>query len=87
MNPFSSVSCVSGRVMRGAELFPGCRVLARKEIDGFYYLGTIIHQVLRKLISYEHSLPVNSFGVCTIFYVSEMSLLCLTRLHLKNKNI
>ncbi|XP_059363149.1 uncharacterized protein C11orf16 homolog [Carassius carassius] len=30
--------------MRGAELFPGCRVLARREIDGFYYLGTIIHQ-------------------------------------------
>lgn len=47
MNPFSTVSCVSARVMRGAELFPGCRVLARKEIDGFYYLGTIIHQVLK----------------------------------------
>ncbi|XP_043072861.1 uncharacterized protein C11orf16 homolog [Puntigrus tetrazona] len=44
MNPFSTVSCVSARVMRGAELFPGCRVLARREIDGFYYLGTIIHQ-------------------------------------------
>ncbi|KAK9958889.1 hypothetical protein ABG768_010988 [Culter alburnus] len=44
VNPFSAVSCVSGRVMRGAELFCGCRVLARKEIDGFYYLGTIIHQ-------------------------------------------
>ncbi|XP_067276482.1 uncharacterized protein C11orf16 homolog isoform X2 [Pseudorasbora parva] len=44
INPFSTVSCVSGRVMRGAELFSGCRVLARKEIDGFYYLGTIIHQ-------------------------------------------
>jgi len=48
MNPFSPVSCVSGRVMRGAALFCGCRVLARKEIDGFYYLGTIINQVLRK---------------------------------------
>lgn len=79
MNPFSSVSFVSGRVMRGVELFPGCRVLARKEIDGFYYLGTIIHQVLRIFFYYyEHALPVNSFGVCTIFYVSEMSLISIS---------
>ncbi|KAI2653496.1 hypothetical protein H4Q32_013765 [Labeo rohita] len=38
---FRSVPCW---VMQGAELFPGCRVLARREIDGFFYLGTIIHQ-------------------------------------------
>jgi len=72
--------------MRGTALFCGCRVLARKEIDGFYYLGTIINQVLRKKF-YEHALPVNSFRVCSIFYVSEMSLLSLTRLHLKKKKL
>ncbi|XP_056621817.1 uncharacterized protein C11orf16 homolog isoform X2 [Triplophysa dalaica] len=43
-NHFSTVSCASTRVMRGAEFHPGCRVLARSERDGFYYLGTIIHQ-------------------------------------------
>ncbi|XP_058607266.1 uncharacterized protein C11orf16 homolog isoform X3 [Onychostoma macrolepis] len=53
MNPFSTVSCVSARVMRGAELFPGCRVLARREIDGFYYLGTIIHQGRGNLYTVE----------------------------------
>uniref|UniRef100_A0A8C2B7I5 Si:dkey-8l13.5 n=1 Tax=Cyprinus carpio TaxID=7962 RepID=A0A8C2B7I5_CYPCA len=53
MNPFSTVSCVSARVMRGAELFPGCRVLDRREIDGFYYLGTIIHQGRGNLYAVE----------------------------------
>ncbi|XP_055029889.2 uncharacterized protein C11orf16 homolog isoform X1 [Misgurnus anguillicaudatus] len=43
-NPFSAVSCISARVMTGAEIYPGCRVLARREKDGFYYLGTIVHQ-------------------------------------------
>lgn len=27
------------------EFFPGCRVLARREGEGFYYLGTVINQV------------------------------------------
>nr|XP_021330086.1 uncharacterized protein C11orf16 homolog isoform X2 [Danio rerio] len=44
VNPFSTVSCDSARVMQATELFPGKRVLARREMDGFYYLGTIIHQ-------------------------------------------
>lgn len=49
-NPFNTISCVSARVMRGAEFYPGCRVLARSERDGLYYLGTIIglHQVQKK---------------------------------------
>ncbi|KAK2894635.1 hypothetical protein QQF64_012477 [Cirrhinus molitorella] len=53
INPFSTVSCVSARVMRGAELFPGCRVLARRETDAFYYLGTIIHQGRGNLYTVE----------------------------------
>ncbi|KAI4901657.1 hypothetical protein NFI96_012840, partial [Prochilodus magdalenae] len=44
-NPLSAMACTSGRVMRGAEFFPGCRVLARREADGFYYHGTIVHQL------------------------------------------
>lgn len=44
-NPFSITPCVLGKVARGAELFPGCRVLARREVDKLYYLGTIVHQL------------------------------------------
>ncbi|KAG9273136.1 hypothetical protein AMEX_G12235 [Astyanax mexicanus] len=44
-NPFSATPCISARLMRGAEFYPGCRVLARREADGFYYLGTIVHQL------------------------------------------
>lgn len=53
-NPFSVVSCVSARVMRGAEFYPGCRVLARSERDGLYYLGTIIHQVQKEKANQYH---------------------------------
>ncbi|XP_062860414.1 uncharacterized protein C11orf16 homolog [Trichomycterus rosablanca] len=31
--------------MNGAEFYTGCRVLAKRETDGFYYLGTIVHQL------------------------------------------
>lgn len=44
-NPFSVAPCVLRKVASGAEFFPGCRVLARREVDGFYYLGTIVHQL------------------------------------------
>lgn len=44
-NPFSMTPCVLGKVARGAEFFPGCRVLARREVDRLYYLGTIVHQL------------------------------------------
>ncbi|KAL7871179.1 hypothetical protein SRHO_G00086760 [Serrasalmus rhombeus] len=44
-NPFTTTPCISARVMGGVEFFPGCRVLARREADGFYYLGTIVHQL------------------------------------------
>ncbi|XP_035380725.1 uncharacterized protein C11orf16 homolog isoform X2 [Electrophorus electricus] len=43
-NPFTGTPCVAARVMRGAEFFPGCRVLARREADGLYYMGTIGNQ-------------------------------------------
>ncbi|CAK6954525.1 uncharacterized protein C11orf16 homolog [Scomber scombrus] len=39
-------SCVpSGRTLTSSEFLPGGRVLARREMDGFYYLGTVIQQV------------------------------------------
>lgn len=44
-NPFSVTQCVLGKVARGTAFFPGCRVLARRELDGLYYMGTIIHQL------------------------------------------
>ncbi|XP_051512181.1 uncharacterized protein C11orf16 homolog, partial [Myxocyprinus asiaticus] len=56
-NPFSAVSWVSARAVRGAELFPGCRVLARREVDGFYYLGTIVHQSRGSLFVVEFDNP------------------------------
>ncbi|KAK2842665.1 hypothetical protein Q5P01_012865 [Channa striata] len=39
-------SCgLSGQTLGGSEFFPGCRVLARREVDGFYYLGSVTQQV------------------------------------------
>ncbi|XP_034542225.1 uncharacterized protein C11orf16 homolog [Notolabrus celidotus] len=39
-------SCMmSSQTLRSPEFFPGCRVLARREVDGFYYSGTLIQQV------------------------------------------
>lgn len=58
-NPFSVTSCVLGKVARGAELFPGCRVLARREVDGFYYLGTIVHQLQVKQKFEKFSIPLS----------------------------
>ncbi|XP_035809510.2 uncharacterized protein C11orf16 homolog [Amphiprion ocellaris] len=34
-----------GQTLAGPEFFPGCRVLARREVDGLYYLGTVTQQV------------------------------------------
>ncbi|CAB1323532.1 unnamed protein product, partial [Coregonus sp. 'balchen'] len=48
-NPFCPVSsCVlSGRALSlcSTEFLPGCRVLARRELDGLYYLGTVMQLV------------------------------------------
>uniref|UniRef100_A0A3P8ZHV4 DUF4537 domain-containing protein n=1 Tax=Esox lucius TaxID=8010 RepID=A0A3P8ZHV4_ESOLU len=48
-NPFCPISgCVlSGRVLSlcSTEFLPGCRVLARRELDGLYYLGTVMQLV------------------------------------------
>ncbi|XP_071271605.1 uncharacterized protein C11orf16 homolog [Salvelinus alpinus] len=48
-NPFCPVSsCVlSGRALSlcSTEFLPGCRVLARRELDGLYYLGTVTQLV------------------------------------------
>lgn len=37
-------SCLASDLNQ-AEFFPGCKVLARKEADGFYYSGTVIKEV------------------------------------------
>ncbi|XP_035499632.2 uncharacterized protein C11orf16 homolog isoform X2 [Scophthalmus maximus] len=46
-NPVRPVtSCLlSGRSLGGSEFPLGSRVLARREVDGFYYLGTVTQQV------------------------------------------
>ncbi|KAK3570428.1 hypothetical protein QTP86_019304, partial [Hemibagrus guttatus] len=60
-NPFSVTPHVLRKVARGAEFFPGCRVLARKEIDGFYYLGTIVHQLQDRrglfMVTFDKCMP------------------------------
>uniref|UniRef100_A0A3Q3E952 DUF4537 domain-containing protein n=1 Tax=Labrus bergylta TaxID=56723 RepID=A0A3Q3E952_9LABR len=32
-----------GLTLSGQQFYPGCRVLARREMDGLYYLGALIH--------------------------------------------
>ncbi|MCJ8733258.1 hypothetical protein PDJAM_G00221280 [Pangasius djambal] len=60
-NPFSVTPCILRKVARGAEFFPGCRVLARREVDGFYYLGTIVHQLQDRgglfMLTFDKCLP------------------------------
>lgn len=47
-----------------ASLMIGKRVLARRENDGFYYLGTVINMVCGKFF------PVyNAFGICHLFSI------------------
>ncbi|GAA6215318.1 uncharacterized protein C11orf16 homolog [Lates japonicus] len=58
LRPFTS--CVlSGQTLGGAEFFPGCRVLARREVDGLYYLGTVMQQVQGRagvwVVDFDHS--------------------------------
>ncbi|XP_040927283.1 uncharacterized protein C11orf16 homolog [Betta splendens] len=41
-----TTSCVlPGQTQRALEVFPGCRVLARRQDDGFYHLGNVTQQV------------------------------------------
>lgn len=45
-NPLCPVtSCTPCDQTLSTEFFPGCRVLARRQVEGFYYLGTITQQV------------------------------------------
>ncbi|XP_047452953.1 uncharacterized protein C11orf16 homolog [Mugil cephalus] len=44
IRPVSSCA-LSGQNTDSPEFFPGCRVLARREVDGLYYLGSVIQQV------------------------------------------
>ncbi|KAE8296748.1 hypothetical protein D5F01_LYC05510 [Larimichthys crocea] len=45
-NPLRPVtSCIPGQTLQSPEFFTGCRVLARREVDGLYYMGTVIQQV------------------------------------------
>ncbi|XP_023254695.1 uncharacterized protein C11orf16 homolog [Seriola lalandi dorsalis] len=69
-------SCVlSGRTLGGSEFFPGCRVLARREVDGFYYLGTVIQQVQDRtavwVVEFDHP-GGSSLGVVS----SQRQLVC-----------
>uniref|UniRef100_A0A3B4YTM0 DUF4537 domain-containing protein n=1 Tax=Stegastes partitus TaxID=144197 RepID=A0A3B4YTM0_9TELE len=44
LHPFTSCM-LPGQSLAGPQFFPGCRVLARREMDGLYYLATVIQQV------------------------------------------
>uniref|UniRef100_A0A3Q1F1M4 DUF4537 domain-containing protein n=1 Tax=Acanthochromis polyacanthus TaxID=80966 RepID=A0A3Q1F1M4_9TELE len=52
-------SCMlPGQTLAGPEFFPGCRVLARREVDGLYYLGTVVQQVQGRkgvwIVEFDH---------------------------------
>ncbi|KAI5623934.1 hypothetical protein C0J50_16615 [Silurus asotus] len=75
-NRFSVTPYVLGKIARGQELFTGCRVLARREIDGFYYLGTIVHQLQDRgglfMVTFDTCLPKDD----TMMETASSQLIC-----------
>nr|XP_020449018.1 uncharacterized protein C11orf16 homolog [Monopterus albus] len=59
-NPLHPVaSCMlSAQTLGSSEFFPGCRVLARREVDGLYYMGRVMQQVQGRaglwLVEFDH---------------------------------
>ncbi|XP_032378573.1 uncharacterized protein C11orf16 homolog [Etheostoma spectabile] len=70
-NPFT----LSAQTLGGPEFFPGCRVLARREVDGLYYLGTVIQQVQGRggvwVVQFDHP-----GGAGSGFVSSQRQLVC-----------
>ncbi|XP_062404197.1 uncharacterized protein C11orf16 homolog [Sardina pilchardus] len=65
-NPFSSIIARGSESIAGcSQFYPGCRVLARRETDGLYYLGTIKEQILNQrgifLVEFDHQNPTDPF--------------------------
>ncbi|XP_026166905.1 uncharacterized protein C11orf16 homolog [Mastacembelus armatus] len=74
--PHVVTSCLlSGQTLCSSEFYPGCRVLARREVDGFYYLGSVIQQVQGRpgvwVVEFDHPMTA-SLGVVT----SQRQLVC-----------
>ncbi|XP_037622473.1 uncharacterized protein C11orf16 homolog [Sebastes umbrosus] len=67
---------LSNQTMGGPEFFPGCRVLARREVDGLYYLGTVIQQVQGRggvwVVEFDHPGGAVGLGVVS----SQRQLVC-----------
>ncbi|XP_008292999.1 uncharacterized protein C11orf16 homolog [Stegastes partitus] len=63
LHPFTSCM-LPGQSLAGPQFFPGCRVLARREMDGLYYLATVIQQVQGRrgvwMIEFDHPGSVSS---------------------------
>ncbi|XP_042561943.1 uncharacterized protein C11orf16 homolog [Clupea harengus] len=64
-NPFAPIiTCGSESTTGLSQLYPGCRVLASRETDGLYYLGTIREQILNHrgvfLVEFDRQYPKDS---------------------------
>nr|XP_043872304.1 uncharacterized protein C11orf16 homolog [Solea senegalensis] len=69
-------SCMlSGQTLGSSEFFPGSRVLARREVDGLYHMGTVIQPVQGPtgvwVVEFDHPLQAN-WG----FAASQRQLVC-----------
>uniref|UniRef100_A0A667ZBX4 DUF4537 domain-containing protein n=1 Tax=Myripristis murdjan TaxID=586833 RepID=A0A667ZBX4_9TELE len=57
-NPLRPVTpcMLSDETLGSADFFPGCRVLARRELDGLYYLGKVLHESCRGVwvVEFDH---------------------------------
>ncbi|XP_041966887.1 uncharacterized protein C11orf16 homolog [Alosa sapidissima] len=61
-NPLGPIiTCGSENITGCAQFYTGCRVLARRETDGLYYLGTIKEQILNQrgifLVEFDNQNP------------------------------
>ncbi|KAF7699014.1 uncharacterized protein C11orf16 homolog [Silurus meridionalis] len=89
-NRFSVTPCVLGKLARGQEFFSGCRVLARREIDGFYYLGTIVHQLQDRgglfMVTFDTCLPKDETMMETVSsqLICQSDMLNITQAHTHN---
>ncbi|KAL2093059.1 hypothetical protein ACEWY4_010371 [Coilia grayii] len=63
------ITCGSDSIGGCSQFYPGCRVLARKEVDGLYYLGTITEQILDHrgvfLVEFDKRHPKDPPESCT----------------------
>ncbi|XP_068170050.1 uncharacterized protein C11orf16 homolog [Antennarius striatus] len=68
-NPLrSGSSCGLSGKTSGPEFFPGCQVLARREVDGLYHIGTVIEEVQGRgglwVVQFDGAGATGSGAVC-----------------------